>query len=148
MVQILTIFIHIRHKLESDAPKLGYYNISTSSKTWIQFTTMSNTGDFQPTNANSQPMSTRERWRQRASEGWGSAKSNYKGATTFLIVVFLLVIVVLSCIWTSYFSKIGDMKSTLDTIGADIEVIKTSSGSIDSKLPDLTQPSARVMSGI
>lgn len=35
MVQILTIFIHIRQKLESDASKLGYYNISTSSKTCI-----------------------------------------------------------------------------------------------------------------
>lgn len=96
---------------------------------------------------NEQPMSERGTWKNFHNR-LDSAKANYKGAMTFLIVVFLLVIVVLSCIWTSYFSKIGDMKSTLDTIGTDIEVIKTSSSSIDSKLPDLTQPNPRVMSGI
>ena len=93
-------------------------------------------------------MSTKDKLRQRAHDGWAYGKANYKGAMTFLIVVFLLVIVVLSCIWTSYFSKIGDMKSTLDTIGTDLEAIKASSSSIDSKLPDMTQLNPRVMGGI
>lgn len=90
-------------------------------------------------------MSRTDRWKQQAQDGWDYGKANYKGAMFFLIVVFLLVIVVLSSIWTSHFSKIGDMKSTLDTIGTDLEAIKTSSSSIDSKLPDLTQMNPRFM---
>ena len=62
----------------------------------------------------------------------------------FIFAIFV-VIVVFSSIWTSKFQKIVDLKTQVDSMGSDLEDIKASSSSIDSKLPDLTQLASRLM---